>query len=81
MPGAGCDALAVALSLAGAIAIDSAVKAIVARPRPTVEHLQHVSGWSYPSAHSGQAGAFWTSLLLVVLARPARVEPRGPRLR
>ncbi len=63
------DALAVALSLAGAIAIDSAVKALVARPRPAVEHLQHVSGWSYPSAHAGQAGAFWTSVLLVALTR------------
>ncbi len=61
------DALAVTLSLAGAIAIDSAVKALVARPRPAVEHLQHVSGWSYPSAHAGQAGAFWTSLLLIAL--------------
>jgi undecaprenyl-diphosphatase len=61
------DALAVALSLAGVIAIDSAVKALVARPRPAVEHLQHVSGWSFPSAHAGQAGAFWTSLLLVAL--------------
>jgi len=63
------DALAVALSLGGAIAIYHAVKALVARPRPAVEHLQHVTGWSYPSGHSAQAGAFWTSLLLVVLAR------------
>ncbi len=61
------DALAVAISLAGVFAIDSALKAIVARPRPAVEHLQLVSGWSYPSAHTGQAGAFWTSLLLVAL--------------
>jgi membrane-associated phospholipid phosphatase len=68
------DALAVALGLGGAIAIDNAVKALVARQRPTVEHLQHVSGWSYPSGHSGQAAAFWTSLLLVVLAR-TRTRP------
>ncbi len=63
------DALAVAVSLGGVIAIDSALKALVARPRPAVEHLQAVSGWSYPSAHTGQAGAFWTSLLLVALSR------------
>ena len=62
------DALAIALSLGGAIAIDSAVKALVHRPRPGVEHLQHVSGWSFPSAHASQAAAFWTSLLLVFLA-------------
>lgn len=62
------DALAVALSLGGVIAIDSSVKALVARPRPAVEHLQHVSGWSFPSAHTGQAAAFYTSLLLVFLA-------------
>jgi undecaprenyl-diphosphatase len=66
------DALAVALSLGGAFAIDSAVKALVARPRPAVEHLQHVGGSSYPSAHSGQAGAFWTSLLLITLGETAR---------
>jgi undecaprenyl-diphosphatase len=60
------DALTVTLSLGGVFAIDSAVKALVARPRPGIEHLQHVSGWSFPSAHTGQAAAFWTSLLLVL---------------
>ena len=66
--GRAADALAVALSLGGAIAIADAAKALVGRPRPLVEHLQHVTGSSFPSSHASQAGAFWTSLLLVVLA-------------
>jgi undecaprenyl-diphosphatase len=44
------------------------VKLLVARPRPPVEHLQRVTGSSFPSGHATQASAFWFAL---VLAAPA----------
>jgi undecaprenyl-diphosphatase len=62
------EALAVALSLGGAMLISDLVKLLVSRPRPPVEHLQAVTGSSFPSGHATQASAFWLSL---VLAMPA----------
>jgi len=62
------EALAVALSLGGAMLISGWVKLLVSRPRPPVEHLQGVTGSSFPSGHATQASAFWFSL---VLAMPA----------
>jgi len=62
------EAAAVALSLAGAILISDLVKVLVGRPRPHVEHLQAVSGSSFPSGHSTQASAFWFSLVLAMRA-------------
>ena len=66
-------ALAVAISLAGALVISDSVKLLVSRPRPTVEHLQAVTGSSFPSGHSTQAGAFWLALFLAL--RAARAAP------
>ena len=57
------QAAAVALSLGGAMLISDLVKLLVARPRPAVEHLQAVSGFSFPSGHATQASAFWLSLV------------------
>jgi undecaprenyl-diphosphatase len=71
------EAAAVAVSLAGAILISDLVKILVGRPRPAVEHLQSVSGASFPSGHSTQASAFWLSLVLVLRAAgipPGRVR-------
>ena len=65
------EALAVAISLGGAMLISDCVKLLVSRPRPPVEHLQAVTGSSFPSGHSTQASAFWFSL---VLARPRRAR-------
>jgi membrane-associated phospholipid phosphatase len=62
------EALAVALSLGGAMLISDWVKLLVSRPRPPVEHLQAVTGSSLPSGHATQASAFWFSL---VFAMPA----------
>jgi len=59
-------ALLVALGLIGGALMADVIKQLVARPRPPVEHLQAVSGHSFPSGHATQAGAFWTSLLLAV---------------
>ncbi|HEY2536722.1 MAG TPA: phosphatase PAP2 family protein [Solirubrobacteraceae bacterium] len=71
------QAAAVALSLAGASLIADLVKVLVGRPRPPVEHLQTVTGPSFPSAHSSQAGAFWFSLVLAMQSvgvAPTRVR-------
>ena len=68
------EAITLALTLGGAILIANLGKALVDRPRPAVEHLQHVSGPSFPSGHATQAGAFWASLLLLMISWP--VSPR-----
>ncbi len=60
------QALAVALTLGGAMVISDVVKLLVSRPRPPVEHLQAVSGFSFPSGHATQASAFWLSLVFAV---------------
>lgn len=60
------EALAVAFSLAGAMLIADWVKLLVSHPRPPVEHLQAVTGSSFPSGHATQAGAFWLSLVLAL---------------
>lgn len=60
------EACAVALSLAGATLLSDVVKLLVSRPRPPIEHLQTVTGSSFPSAHSAQASAFWFSLVLAL---------------
>ncbi|HTB50729.1 MAG TPA: phosphatase PAP2 family protein [Solirubrobacteraceae bacterium] len=62
------EALAIVLSLGGAMLISGGIKLLVSRPRPPVEHLQAVTGSSFPSGHATQASAFWLSL---VLAMPA----------
>ncbi len=62
------EALAVALSLGGAMLISDWIKLLVSRPRPPVEHLQAVTGSSFPSGHATQASAFWFSLVFVLPA-------------
>ena len=62
------EAAAVALSLGGAMLIYELTKALTARPRPSVEHLQAVTGSSFPSGHATQASAFWLSLVLALRA-------------
>lgn len=65
------QAAAVALSLGGAMLISDAVKGLVARPRPAVEHLQSVGGFSFPSGHATQASAFWLSLVFAAASAGA----------
>jgi undecaprenyl-diphosphatase len=65
------EALAVALSLGGAMLISDWVKLLVSRPRPPVEHLQAVTGSSFPSGHATQATAFWFSLVCALPAAGA----------
>ena len=68
------EALAVALSLGGARLIFDWVKLLVSRPRPPVEHLQAVTGSSFPSGHATQASAFWFSLVFVLPAAGASAK-------
>jgi undecaprenyl-diphosphatase len=72
------EAAAVALSLAGAMLLSDVVKLLVSRPRPPVEHLQTVTGSSFPSGHATQASAFWFSLVFVLPA--AGASPRVTRM-
>jgi membrane-associated phospholipid phosphatase len=65
------EALAIVLSLGGAMLISDWVKLLVSRPRPPVEHLQAVTGSSFPSGHTTQASAFWFSLVLAMPATKA----------
>lgn len=71
------EALAVALSLGGAMLIADWVKLLVSRPRPPVEHLQAVTGSSFPSGHATQASTFWFSLVLVLRASGAPTTTTG----
>ena len=64
------EAFVVAVSLAGAMLLSDVLKLLVARRRPPVEHLQAVSGYSFPSGHATQASAFWLSLALSLRATP-----------
>jgi undecaprenyl-diphosphatase len=68
------EALAVSLSLGGAMLISDWVKLLVSRPRPPVEHLQAVTGSSFPSGHATQASAFWFSLVFVLPAAGASAK-------
>jgi undecaprenyl-diphosphatase len=67
------QALALALSLGGAMLLSYITKQLVSRPRPPLEHLQTVTGSSFPSGHATQASAFWFAL---VLASPEAGAPR-----
>ena len=60
--------LAPLAGILGAIVIQNAVKAIVARPRPPVHRLESVSSTSFPSGHATEATAFFL-VLAVVLVR------------
>jgi undecaprenyl-diphosphatase len=62
------EAAAVAIALGGAMLISSVTKTVTARARPSVEHLQAVTGSSFPSGHATQASAFWLSLVLALRA-------------
>jgi undecaprenyl-diphosphatase len=78
-------ALAVALSLAGAMLISYLVKLLTSRPRPPVEHLQAVTGSSFPSGHATQAAALWLALAFALRGAPfsrsvARVGALGALL-
>jgi undecaprenyl-diphosphatase len=63
--------LPVLATILGAIFIQNVDKAIVARPRPPVTRLEHVTGTSFPSGHATEAAAFFVAVALAVaVGRP-----------
>jgi undecaprenyl-diphosphatase len=60
--------LAPIVGVLGAIIIQTVDKALVARPRPPVHELEHVSGTSFPSGHATDATAFFLALAIVLIA-------------
>jgi undecaprenyl-diphosphatase len=71
------EAVAVALSLSGAMLLSNWVKLLVARPRPPVAHLQTAAGASFPSGHATQASSLCFSLVLVLPALGAQRRVTG----
>jgi membrane protein DedA with SNARE-associated domain/membrane-associated phospholipid phosphatase len=67
---------ALAVALAGAIALSDIVKPLVRRARPPVTHwIGHSSGFAFPSGHAAQSVAFFGMLALVLsTSRSRRVQ-------
>ena len=60
------DDIALVVIAAGSAALPSAVKLIVARPRPTIEHLSHLTSLSFPSEHTTQAAAIYLTIAILL---------------
>jgi undecaprenyl-diphosphatase len=60
------DDIALVVIAAGSAALPSVVKLIVARPRPTIEHLTHLSSLSFPSEHTAQAAAIYLTIAILL---------------
>ncbi len=56
------DDIALIVVAAGCAALPSLVKLIVARPRPTIEHLTHLTSLSFPSEHTTQAAGIYLAI-------------------
>jgi membrane-associated phospholipid phosphatase len=66
-------AVVVAAARVGELVCESAVKALVARPRPAlVDPVAHASGYSFPSGHAGGSAAVYGALALLGMAGVAR---------
>ena len=66
------DDIALVVIAAGSAALPSVVKLIVARPRPTIEHLVHLTSLSFPSEHTTQAAAIYLTIAIVLSMGLAR---------
>jgi undecaprenyl-diphosphatase len=60
------DDLALLVIAAGSAALPSLVKLIVARPRPTLEHLSQLTSLSFPSEHTTQAAAIYLTIAIML---------------
>lgn len=58
--------LFLSLTVTGAIALYDLIKVLVERPRPEIEPLLHVGGYSFPSGHATAAAAVYTALAYVL---------------
>ena len=60
------DDIALAVIAIGSALLPFVVKLIVARPRPTIEHLSHLSSLSFPSEHTTQAAAIYLTIAIML---------------
>jgi membrane-associated phospholipid phosphatase len=60
------DDIALVVIAAGSAALPSVVKLIVARPRPAIEHLSHLTSLSFPSEHATQAAAIYLTIAIML---------------
>ncbi len=62
------DDIALLVIAAGSAVLPITVKLFVARPRPTIEHLSHLSSLSFPSEHTTQAAAVYLTIAIMLSA-------------
>ena len=60
------DDIALVVIAAGSALLPLVVKLIVARPRPTIEQLSHLSSLSFPSEHTTQAAAIYLTIAIML---------------
>jgi undecaprenyl-diphosphatase len=60
------DDIALLVIAAGSALLPLVVKLIVARPRPTIEPLGHLSSLSFPSEHTTQAAAIYLTIAIML---------------
>jgi undecaprenyl-diphosphatase len=60
------DDIALLVIAAGSAVLPIVTKLIVARPRPTIEHLSHLTSLSFPSEHTTQAAAVYLTIAIML---------------
>jgi undecaprenyl-diphosphatase len=60
------DDIALLVIAAGSAVLPSVTKLIVARPRPSLEHLSHLTSLSFPSEHTTQAAAVYLTIAIML---------------
>jgi undecaprenyl-diphosphatase len=60
------DDIALVVIAAGSALLPIVTKLIVARPRPTIEHLSHLTSLSFPSEHTTQAAAVYLTIAIML---------------
>ena len=66
------DDIALVVIAAGSALLPLVVKLIVARPRPTIGNLSHLSSLSFPSEHTTQAAAIYLAIAIMLSQTLAR---------
>jgi undecaprenyl-diphosphatase len=66
------DDIALLVIAAGSAVLPLVVKVIVARPRPTIGQLSHLSSLSFPSEHTTQAAAIYLTIAIMLSQGLAR---------
>jgi undecaprenyl-diphosphatase len=60
------DDIALLVIAAGSAVLPIVTKLIVARPRPTIDHLSHLTSLSFPSEHTTQAAAVYLTIAIML---------------